>query len=118
MKRFIVELGWGSDLHGQDYTRAACKAVKDAVSRSCLCGLIEILNLKVLEDMRVEVVIACGAPGSVNPDKIKEVIPFGEIDVKRVKGGMVVPGLHLKELGDRCHDIIVVNASVTVYVDV
>jgi len=118
LKRFIVELGWGADLHGQDYTGAACKAVKDAVSRSCLCGLIEILNLEDLNDMRVEVVIASPAPASINSNKVKEVIPFGMINVKTVKGGMVVPGLYVKELGDGCHDIIVVNAAVTVYVDV
>lgn len=37
MKKFIVEFGMGTDFHGQDVTKAAKKAVKDAVSRSCLC---------------------------------------------------------------------------------
>ena len=31
-KRFIVELGNGADLHGEDVTEAACRAVKDAIS--------------------------------------------------------------------------------------
>ena len=35
-KRFIVEIGTGIDIHGEDATKAACRAVKDAVSRSCL----------------------------------------------------------------------------------
>jgi uncharacterized protein (TIGR02058 family) len=38
-KRFIVELGYGADLHGRDMTKAACRAVQDALSRNCLCGL-------------------------------------------------------------------------------
>ena len=36
MKRFIVELGMGTDLHGGDVTKAAKRAVRDAVSKSCL----------------------------------------------------------------------------------
>ena len=39
MKKYIVELGLGSDFHGQDVTKAAKKAAKDAISHSCLCGL-------------------------------------------------------------------------------
>ncbi|MGD8844363.1 MAG: Lin0512 family protein [Desulfobacteraceae bacterium] len=31
-KRFIVEIGTGADLHGKDVTKAACRAVKDAIS--------------------------------------------------------------------------------------
>ena len=34
-KRFVVEIGSGVDLHGEDVTKAACRAVKDAISRSC-----------------------------------------------------------------------------------
>ena len=41
MKKYIVELGLGSDFHGQDVTKAAKKAAKDAISHSCLCGLEE-----------------------------------------------------------------------------
>ena len=51
MRRFIVELGMGSDLHGGDVTKAAMRAVRDAVSRSCLCGLFEVAGLKRPEDM-------------------------------------------------------------------
>jgi len=43
-KRFVVELGYGADLHGGDVTKAAQRAVKDAISRSCLCGLFDILG--------------------------------------------------------------------------
>ena len=45
MRKFIVEFGMGTDLHGQDVNKAAKKAVKDAVSRSCLCGLQDVLNI-------------------------------------------------------------------------
>jgi uncharacterized protein (TIGR02058 family) len=54
-QRFIVEIGTGIDIHGENVTKAACRAVKDAVSRSCLCGLLEILALKSLEDVQVDI---------------------------------------------------------------
>jgi uncharacterized protein (TIGR02058 family) len=52
-KRFIVEIGSGADLHGEDVTKAACRAVKDAISRSCLCGLVEILAIEDLKAIQV-----------------------------------------------------------------
>ena len=54
MKKYIVEFGLGTDFHGQDVTKAAAKAAKDAISRSCLCGLEQVLGLT---DFRKQVFI-------------------------------------------------------------
>jgi uncharacterized protein (TIGR02058 family) len=35
-KRVILELGTGNDLHGGDYTKAAVRAVEDAIHHSSL----------------------------------------------------------------------------------
>ena len=35
-KRVILELGTGNDLHGGDYTKAALRAVQDALHHSSL----------------------------------------------------------------------------------
>ena len=62
MGRYIIEFGMGTDFHGQDVTKAACKAVKDAVSRSCLCGL-HVPGLYVPDfgdaDDSIEAALAC-----------------------------------------------------------
>ena len=34
-KRIILEMGSGNDLHGGDYTKAAVRAVQDALHHSC-----------------------------------------------------------------------------------
>ena len=52
-KRFIVEFGSGADLHGADMTKAAARAIKDAVSHACLCGLVEILGRSSFEGILV-----------------------------------------------------------------
>ncbi|MAB02879.1 MAG: hypothetical protein CML34_08825, partial [Rhodobacteraceae bacterium] len=36
MKRLILEMGMGNDLYGEDYTKAACRAVQDALHHSSL----------------------------------------------------------------------------------
>ena len=36
MKRIILEMGTGNDLYGEDYTKAACRAVEDAIRHSSL----------------------------------------------------------------------------------
>lgn len=116
-QRFIVEWGTGADLHGQDVTKAACRAVQDAISRSCLCGLVEILHLQDLNAMRVDVLVAVPSPEQVQADPVLSVIPFGQKTLQAIPGGMKAPGLYQPELGDQSPDIIVANAVVTVWVD-
>ena len=66
-KRFIVEIGTGIDLHGENATKAACRAVRDAVSRSCLCGIVEVLGIQDLNALDVEIVVAVPRPGECRP---------------------------------------------------
>ena len=48
MKRFLVEFAMGTDLHGQNVTKAACKAVRNAISNCCLCGISDCLGIEDL----------------------------------------------------------------------
>ena len=115
-KRFIVELGTGVDLHGEDVTEAACRAVKDAISRNCLCGLLEIVGLTDPDQMEVEILVASPKPQEVDLEKVKEILPFGRKLATSVAGGMTAPGLCLPQLAPDCDRIVVANAAVTVYV--
>jgi len=117
-KRYIVELGTGADLHGADVTKAACRAVQDAVSRSCLCGVIEILNRDKFEGIHVEVLVACPQPEEVDAEAVKARIPVGTKSVRAVSGGLSAPGICVDAFARDCDTIVVANAAVTVYVDV
>ena len=44
LKRVILEMGTGNDLHGADYTKAALRAVQDALHHSSL-SVIRTLGL-------------------------------------------------------------------------
>ncbi|WP_071394058.1 Lin0512 family protein [Bacillus tuaregi] len=115
-KRYIIELGWGADLHGQNVTKAARKAVKDAISRSCLCGMDEILSMQDFDEMQVHVGIATPYPNLVDKEKVLEVLPFGKKTLKVMEGGLETPGMYVKALGDSKDSIVVANAVVEVYV--
>jgi len=50
-RRYLLEVGVGIDLHGEDVTKAAQRAVKDAISHSSMIGLREILRIKGKQDL-------------------------------------------------------------------
>jgi uncharacterized protein (TIGR02058 family) len=116
-KRFIVEIGMGTDLHGQDVTKASRRAVRDAISRSCLCGLQEIVALPRLDNMIVEVKLATPLPDQVNQSAVLSEIPFGRKSIEVVSGGLAVPTLMIEQLGDKNADAVVALAAVTVSVE-
>jgi uncharacterized protein (TIGR02058 family) len=117
LKRFVVELGYGADLHGGDSTKAACRAVKDAVSRSCLCGLFDIFGLKDPDSMHVAVQIASPKPDEVDGQAVLATVPFGTKELEIVSGGMMTRGLEVPELGSG-DTIFVAIAALTVSVPV
>ncbi len=117
LKRFIVELGTGADLHGENVTEAACRAVKDAISRSCLCGLVEIIGMEHLDSVRVDILVATPHPLEVDFEQVKKMAPIGQVTARAVEGGMMAQGLCVDRFGPSCDQIVVVNAAVTVSVD-
>ncbi len=115
-KRFIVEIGTGADLHGGDVTKAAQKAIKDAVSHSCLCGLFDIMGMENPNEMHVEVKVACPHPEKLVQEEVLKAVPFGTTSLEVVEGGLAVRGLELPELGEG-DTIVVALAALTVYVN-
>lgn len=86
--RLILELGTGNDLHGSDYTKAALRAVQDALHHSSLSF---IRSMKVdKKTVDVEVTIGVQRPDRVDLEKVKASLPVGNVTVKVVKGGLDV----------------------------
>ena len=115
-KRFIIEFGTGADLHGEDVTKAAQKAVKDAISHSCLCGLFDIMGITDPNEMEIEAKVGCPYPERVNKEDVVNMIPFGKVHLDVVQGGLAVPGLKLPLLAES-DTIVIAVAALTVYID-
>ena len=107
IKRVILEMGTGNDLHGGDYTKAALRAVQDAIHHSSLT-VLRTLKVNAKTSMFVEVTIGVQQPDRVDAAAVKASLPHGIVTVKVVKGGLDVPD---EEVGD-----IAVIASAAVVV--
>ena len=88
-KRVILEMGTGNDLHGGDYTKAALRAVQDAIHHSSLT-MIRTLGVDK-STVQVDVTIGVQKPENVDADAVKETLPLGKVSVRVVKGGLDVP---------------------------
>lgn len=112
-KRFVIEIGTGIDQHGQDSTKACIKAVKDAISRVYLIGLLE-MNF---EEIKITGKIGVPHPENVDIEKVKDAFPVkSNLEIEVVYGGLSVSGAIMEEFGDRSTEMLVAVASITVLV--
>lgn len=102
LKRVILEMGTGNDLHGGDYTKAALRALEDALHHSSL-SVIRSLGLD-RNAAQIEVTIGVQQPDRVDAGSVKKSLPFGRVRVNVVKGGLDVPA------GDG-HDLAVIASA-------
>ena len=85
-KPIMIEMGTGTDLHGEDYTKAACRAVRDALQHSSLL-LFRSLDIDP-NSMRVEITIAVQEPDEVDTEKVTAECPYGSVSAKAAFGGL------------------------------
>jgi uncharacterized protein (TIGR02058 family) len=104
----LIEMGMGVDLQGQDATKAAVRAVRDAIGRIYLPGVRAFMTggAKTMAIL-VRLAVPEGA-GTPDPAAVKEVLPHGEVTIEIVPGGMLTPS----GFGDA--KICIVNAAVEV----
>ena len=110
MKRIILEMGTGNDLYGADYTKAACRAVQDALHHSSLI-LFRSLGFDHA-DMVVKVTIGVQDPEKVDRAAVAATLPRGQAQVTAVKGGQNVI--------DPDHDTVsvIATAAVEAYLEI
>jgi uncharacterized protein (TIGR02058 family) len=89
LKRIILEMGTGNDLHGQEYTKAAKRAVQDALHHSSLT-LFRSLDLDP-DDMVIELTLAARAPDQIDLEAVAATLPYGKVTPRAVQGGLNVP---------------------------
>ena len=113
-RRFLIEIGTGVDMHGGDMTKAAQKAVKDALSHCCMAGVREIHNAGP-KDIALRIKICCPRPEELDLNRVREPVSFyDDIELVLVQGGASEKGLHVEEMGDG-DTLVVAVAIITVY---
>ena len=110
LDRVILEMGSSVSLRSGDYTRAACRAVQDAIYHSSLSFPRE-LGLDIEKDLIVEVTIGVQEPDSVDAERVKALLPHGQVSVRVVKGGLNVP------YPEQGYSTIIASAGVEAFAD-
>ena len=88
MKRMAIEIGMGTDIRGADYTKAAVRALRDALWHNSL-NVADALG-KPTDSMVVEVLIGVPKPELVDKAEVLKVLPHGTGTVKVYEGGLEI----------------------------
>jgi uncharacterized protein (TIGR02058 family) len=109
LKRMALEIGMGTDIRGADYTKAAVRALKDALWHNSL-SVAAALGQSA-DAMRVAVTIGVPKPDRVDKAAVLAVLPHGSGTVTVVEGGLEIPN-------DAGTDVTVLaHAAAVVYLD-
>jgi uncharacterized protein (TIGR02058 family) len=109
LTRMIVEIGMGTDLTGADYTKAAIRALKDALWHNSLT----VANAVGLapKDMHVKVLVGVPKPELVDKAAVAATLPYGTSTVEVVEGGLEI-------MNDEGTNLtLMANAAAIVYLD-
>ena len=109
LKRMVMELGMGTDIRGQDYTKASVRAVENALRQNSL-NVADAFGCS-RDDMHVKILLGAVRPDQVDVKRVAETLPYGKPEVVVEKGGMDT----LRD--DGTPGTILVNAALLVYLD-
>lgn len=115
-KMMFVEIGMGIDLHGQNVTKAAVRAVQNAIHHNSMPGIRSVLPGGDLANMKVNVRLAVPADkASLDLEQVRMELPYGQVTFEVVDGGMLTSsGIVLADKDDVNDLAYVVIASVEV----
>ncbi|MEO0638067.1 MAG: Lin0512 family protein, partial [Pseudomonadota bacterium] len=82
----VMELGIGTDIKGQNYTKAACRALQNALRQNSLT-VADAFGVP-RDQMIVTIRIGVQKPDAVDRDTVAALLPYGERTVEVEFGGM------------------------------
>jgi uncharacterized protein (TIGR02058 family) len=88
LRRMVLQIGMGTDIRGRDYTKAAVRALRDALWHNSL-SVANALGLSV-DAMQVAVTIGVPRPDLVDKAAVLAVLPHGTGTVTVVEGGLEI----------------------------
>lgn len=112
----FIETGMGIDVHGQNVTKAAIRAVQNAIHFNSMPGIRTVLPENKLENMKVNVKLAVPCDKELLDIKaVKAVLPYGKVTIEVQNGGMLTTsGIVLPDKEDKNDLMYIVVAAVEV----
>ena len=85
----LTEFGQGASLRRLDYTKAAERALKDALWHNSI-NLAELFD-KEKTEMIIDVEVAVAEPDKLDTSALADVFPYGQISFTAKQGGLNIP---------------------------
>ena len=109
-RQMALEFGMGTDIRGGDYTKAAVRALRDALWRNSLS--VAAAFGQPADAMRVAVTIGVPHPDRVDEKAVLEVLPHGTGTLSVVEGGLEIAN------DSGTDKTVVANAAAAVFLDI
>ncbi|WP_394219645.1 Lin0512 family protein [Halobacillus trueperi] len=112
----FIQTGMGTDVHGQDVTKASIRAIKNAIHTNSMPGIRSVLPEESLDNMKINVKLAVPCDlDKLDFNQVKDAIPYGEVNIEVMEGGMLTTsGIVLEDKQDKNDLMYIVNAAVEV----
>jgi uncharacterized protein (TIGR02058 family) len=110
LKRMVTEIGMGTDIRGADPTKAAVRALRDALWHNSL-SIAAALGMDT-DAMQVEVTIGVPHPERVNKSEVLAILPHGTGTVRVVDGGLEIPN------DEGTNSTLIASAAAVVWLEV
>ena len=110
LKRVALEIGMGTDIRGGDYTKAAVRALRDALWHNSL-SIANALGQDT-DAMKVEVTIGVPHPEKVNTQEVLAILPHGTGTCTVVEGGLEIPN------DEGTNSTLIASAAAVVWLDI
>ena len=110
LKRMVLEIGMGTDIRGADPTKAAVRALRDALWHNSL-GVAAALGMDT-DLMQVEVTIGVPHPEKVDKKAVLAILPHGTGTIAVVDGGLEIAN------DEGTGSTLVASAAAVVWLDV
>eukprot|EP00884_Botryococcus_braunii_P014164 jgi/Botrbrau1/22749/Bobra.0132s0082.1 len=110
----FVEAGWGADQHGQNVTKAAVRACRNAIEFNSIPSIRRLVP-GGYNNLRLKVKIGVPHPEEVDVEEVRKVFPYGQAFFEVVEGGLSCSsGISVPKLGDKSDEMVIAVAAVTV----
>jgi uncharacterized protein (TIGR02058 family) len=110
LKRMVLEIGMGTDIRGADPTKAAVRALRDALWHNSL-SIANALGQDT-DAMQVEVLIGVPHPEKVDKSQVLAILPHGTGTVEVVEGGLEIPN------DEGTNSTLIASAAAVVWLDI
>lgn len=107
--RMVTQFGMGTSIRQGDYTRAADRAIRDALWHNSL-SVADAFGFPK-DAMLIEVEIGVQDPDAIDTAALLVIFPYGQPSIRAVRGGLDIPK------PDGSGTTLIANAAVVVYFD-